>query len=54
MPKKGQTLNTGDGVGCDSIPHPAALVRWEGELGADAIPAPEECFAVMYPFTKII
>lgn len=54
MPKKSQTLNTGDGVGCDSIPHPAALVRWEGELGADAIPAPEECFAAMYPFTKII
>lgn len=33
---------------------PAALAWWEGEPGADIIPMPEECFAVMYPFTKII
>lgn len=37
-----------------AVVHPAALAWWEGEPGADTVPAPKECSAAMYPFTKII
>lgn len=60
MPKKGTSPEQGRQGGllqhpapCGQ-PVPAAPARWEGEPGADIIPAPEECFAVLYPLTKII
>lgn len=54
-PKRGQPWSMGDGKReeRDRGASPA-LAWWEGEPGADTVPAPKECSAAMYPFTKII